>query len=185
MVNITADEHHLWIVLHQTFNLMLKSEEIASAKAGLSREKYDVLMAIKFYNVVEDEEVIETNLASVLYRSTNSISTIVDRMVAEGLIEKLRDLPDRRAIRLIVTPKAEKILQKASRPYMDLINRLCSVYTPEELKSAIELMERFKRKAGDEAGLKKYKGEADLNNYPKMTEFLIRLHDENNALTQK
>ena len=177
MANITADEHHLWIVLHQAFNLMLKCEEIASAKAGLSREKYDVLMAIKFYNVVEEEEVIETNLASVLYRSTNSISTIVDRMEAEGLIEKVRDLPDRRAIRLVVTPKAEEILRKASKPYMELIKNLCSVYKERELISAIKMMEKLKRKASDESGMKKFQGEADLNNYPKMVEFLIALND--------
>ena len=177
MTNITADEHHLWIVLHQVYNLMLKCEEIASSKAGLSREKYDVLMAIKFYNVVEETEVIETNLARVLYRSTNSISTIVDRMEAEGLIGKLRDLPDRRAIRLVVTPKAEKILQKAAKPYLELIKRLCSVYTLKDLKSTIEAMEKLKKKATDESGLKKYRGEADLNNYPKMVEFLVQLNE--------
>jgi DNA-binding MarR family transcriptional regulator len=177
MTNITADEHHLWIVLHQTFNLMLKCEEVASAKAGLSREKYDVLMAIKFYNVVEEEQVIGTNLASVLYRSTNSISTIVDRMENEGLIEKKRDLPDRRAIRLVVTPKAEAILRKASKPYMEIIKSLCSIYTLSELKSMIALMERLKRKANDESGFKKFQGEADLSNYPKMVDFLIQLNE--------
>ncbi|MEJ2738558.1 MAG: MarR family transcriptional regulator [Dehalococcoidia bacterium] len=177
MTRITANEHHLWIVLHQVCNLMLKCEEIASSEAGLSREKYDVLMAIKFYNVVEETEVIETNLARVLYRSTNSISTIIDRMEAEGLIKKLRDLPDRRVIRLIVTPKAEKMLKKAAKPHMELIKRLCSVYTVKELQSSIELMEKFKQKATDESGLKKYRGEADLNNYPKMVEFLVQLNE--------
>ena len=177
MTDITADEHHLWIVLHQVLNLMLKCEERASSEAGLSREKYDVLMAIKFYNVVEETEVIETNLARVLYRSTNSISTIIDRMEAEGLIEKLRDLPDRRAIRLVVTPKAEKMLKKAAKPYLKLIKRLCSVYTLKELKSTIAAMEKLKQKATDESGLKKYRGEADLSNYPKMVEFLVQLND--------
>jgi DNA-binding MarR family transcriptional regulator len=177
MVKITADEHHLWIVLHQVCNLMLKCEEIASSKAGLSREKYDVLMAIKFYNVVEETEVIETNLARVLYRSTNSISTIIDRMEAEGLIEKIRDLPDRRAIRLIVTQKADKILQQASKPYLEQIKRLCSVYTLKELKSTIAAMEKFRQKATEESGLRKYRGEADLSNYPKMVEFLVQLNN--------
>jgi DNA-binding MarR family transcriptional regulator len=132
-------------------------------------------MTIKFYDIVEEEPVVQSNLAKILYRSTNSISTIVDRMENEGLIEKKRDLPDRRAIRLVMTQKAETILKKDSTRYMALVKSLCSIYTLDELETLIALMEKFKSKAGSKSGIKKYRREADLSNYPKMVEFLIQL----------
>ena len=175
VTKITPDEHHLWIIFHQVLDLLVKLEDSVFAHTSLSREKFNVLMVIKFFKEMANDELIITNLAPLLNRSTNSISTIIDRMEKEGLVEKVRDRSDRRSIRLVMTSEAEKRLKMAAKPNMELINKLFSVFNEEELKTLLSLIGRLKYKVDKELGQREVKVDAELSNYQKMMDFLLKM----------
>jgi DNA-binding MarR family transcriptional regulator len=69
--------------------------------------------------------VTQTDIANWLDRDTTSITLIIDRMSKEGLVERIRDLKDRRAVRVIITPKGEEIFQQGKEPTVRSCWKLC------------------------------------------------------------
>lgn len=136
-------EHRLWVLCHQTHNLVTKCEEKAFAAAGLTPQQFGVIMAIK--NI--KPPVTPTEVANWLDRSTNSVSMIVDRMEREGLVRRRRDMRDRRSLRLVITKKGEETFEQALEPGWELIEYVLSSLTSEEMQILNELMEKMREKA--------------------------------------
>ena len=88
-----------WMLLHRTRDLFFRCEDRAVSESGLTAEQWTVLLAIKYL----DDPVRPTDVGRWLGHKVNTVSMIVDRMVRAGLVTRVRDLPDRRAIRLAVT----------------------------------------------------------------------------------
>ncbi len=88
-----------WMLLHRTRDLFFRCEDRAVSGFGLTAEQWTVLLAIKHL----DDPVRPTDVGQWLGHKVNTVSMIVDRMVRGGLVTRVRDLPDRRAIRLAIT----------------------------------------------------------------------------------
>ena len=54
-----------------------------------------------------------TDLASILERSPNSVSMLVDRMVKASLVKRTRDRIDRRVVNVTLTDKGKKAVEPA------------------------------------------------------------------------
>jgi len=136
-------EHKLWVLCHQTLNLVTKCEDKAFASGGLTSQQMGVMMAIK--NI--KPPVSQTEVARWLDRSTNSVSMIIDRMERDGLVRRRRDLTDRRSLRLVITKKGKEAFEQALDPGWELINHVLSNLTKEEMQTLNELMEKIREKA--------------------------------------
>ena len=136
-------EHRLWVLCHQTHNLVTKCEEKALTAAGLTPQQFGVMMAIK--NI--KPPVTPTEVAKWLDRSTNSVSMIVDRMARDGLVRRRRDIRDRRSLRLVITKKGEESFKQAVDPGWELIKHVLSTLTKEEMQILNELLEKMREKA--------------------------------------
>jgi len=135
--------HKAWILCHQCQNMVTKCEEFVLAKVGLTPQQYSVLMAIKFLN----KPATPTDVAHWLDRNTNSITLIVDRMERDGLIERARDLRDRRSLRLVMTKKGEDLLERGSVPAWELAQQVMSCLSEEELQTLNKLVEKVRERA--------------------------------------
>jgi DNA-binding MarR family transcriptional regulator len=100
----------LWRMAYQTYTRFKNGMDQVLAEQGLSMEQYLVLVTIKY----NDAPVRITDVARWLERSTNSVTMIVDRMVKAGLLRRVRDRKDRRAVNVSLTSKAEKALEPAN-----------------------------------------------------------------------
>ena len=120
-----------WLILHQTSDSITKCEEDVFARIGIPPQQYLILMAIKRMN----GPVTPTRLANWVDRNLNSIILIIDRMEKDGLIERVRDLKDRRTLRLIITEKGRQKYKKGIKPARQLSEKILSVLSPEELIS--------------------------------------------------
>ena len=136
-------EHRLWVLCHQTHNLVTKCEEKALTAAGLTPQQFGVMMAIK--NI--KPPVTPTEVAKWLDRSTNSVSMIVDRMEKDGLVRRRRDVRDRRSLRLVITKKGGEAFEQALGPAWELIEHVLSSLTREERQILNELLEKMREKA--------------------------------------
>src|SRR4030043_2370386 len=105
----TELKHKVFALFHETSELLLKCEDDAYAELGLSQQQYLVLLAIECLN---NSSVRIIDGARWLKRNSNSISMIVDRMERNSLVERVRDLPDRRSIRLLLTDKGKEKLEQ-------------------------------------------------------------------------
>jgi hypothetical protein len=73
-------------------------------------------------------------------------------MVKAGLVRRRRDLPDRRAVRLIITSKAEEAFVPATVAGWELIQEILSSLSNEDILTLIRLLETLRDKTYDYLG---------------------------------
>ena len=163
-----------WILLRQTYISVSKCEEAAFAKVGITLQQYKVLMAIKYIN----DPVTPTDVARWLDRNSNSITLIIDRMEKDGLVERVRNLRDRRALRLVITPKGQEIFDRATMPGWELMKRLMSCFSGEELQTFDRLMEKLREKASEELAPGEPIEEVQINDVKNIARFLAKTRED-------
>jgi len=160
-----------WLLLHQTYNLVLKCEDQVFTKFGLNTEQHAVLMAIKYI----DDPVTPTDVAQWLDRNTNSVSLIVERMVKAGLVRRIRDLRDRRSVRLVITSNGKDILDKATVAGWELTQEILSRLSEEEMRTLIRLLEAVREKSFKYLNPEKSMEEIRRNESKNMARFMKRV----------
>ena len=134
-----------WILLRQTYSLVLKCEDRVFSEYGLTTEQHAVLMAIKHIS----GPVRITDIARWLDRSVNSVSMIIDRMVKAGLVRRARDRKDRRTVFVTMTSRVEKAYVLASVAGWGLIQEILSPLSDEDKRTLIRLLGMLRDKTCD------------------------------------
>jgi DNA-binding MarR family transcriptional regulator len=129
-----------WLLLHQTYDSLIKCEEDTFYKFGLPLQQYLVLRVLKY----APKPVTLTVVANWLDRNHNSISLIVDRMGRAGFLKRVKDLKDRRSIRLVITPKGDELYRQLERPADELPKKVLSVLSQKELITLIRLLQKIR-----------------------------------------
>jgi DNA-binding MarR family transcriptional regulator len=157
-----------WILLRQTYNLILKCEDKVFSEYGLTTEQHAVLMVVKHIS----GPVRITDIARWLDRSVNSVSMIVDRMVKAGLVRRVRDRKDRRTVFVTITNKAEKAYVPASVAGWELIQEILSPLSDEDRLTLIRLLETLRDKTYDYLGTGEVVEEVRRNEAGNLTQFM-------------
>lgn len=132
-----------WLLLHQTYNLVSKTENATFAKVGLTTQRLAVLMAIKYIK----DPVTQSDVANWLDRRESSISMLLDRMEKDGLVDRMRDLSDHRWVRLVLTEEGEKALEQATIVGWQLVQQILDRLTDDEMQTLIRLLEKVRERA--------------------------------------
>jgi len=132
-----------WLLIHQTYNLVLRCEGAVFSKEGLTTEQHAVLMAIKFIG----SQATVSDVAQWLDRNPNTISLLADRMEKRGLVRKRRDLRDRRSVRLAMTDKGKEVFEKATIAGWELIQQMLSSLSEKEQLVLSDLLEAVRQRA--------------------------------------
>ena len=130
-------------LLHRTRDVLFRCEDRVVSEFGLTAEQYTVLTAMKYL----DAPIRPTDVSRWVDHKVHTVSMIVDRMVRAGLLERVRDLPDRREVRLTITGKGEKALQPATVAASKLIDEILSPLSPEDTKTLVKLLQTLRDKA--------------------------------------
>ena len=133
----------LWMLFHQTYNSLFKCGEKELAKLGITTQQYVILMTINNGG----EMTTPTQLADWLDRNANSITLIIDRMEKAGLVKRVRDVSDRRSLRIVLTDKGGNILNKGTKIAWELIQNLLSGFSDKEMQNMINQMVKLRSEA--------------------------------------
>lgn len=145
MKKITPSELNLWLELHKFYDTLSRVwKNSAPVNDNVSGTQLSVLRAMNYLIDIDHDPIIIRDLVPHLNRSLNSISSIIDRMVKNGLVEKYRDLPDRRAIRVVMTKKGEEIMEQGIEPFRNTIKTLFSSVTADEQKKLLTILDKMK-----------------------------------------
>ena len=128
------------MLMHRTRDLAFYLQDRICSEYGISLEQYEVLTAIKYL----DPPVKVGEVASWMGHRVNSASMIADRMVRAGLLERFRDLPDRRQVRLAITEKGEKAYKQATPGVWTFIESTMSSLSDDEKSTLIDLLEKVR-----------------------------------------
>lgn len=169
--NFNNQQLMVWILLHQTLNSVIKCEEKVYAKLGLTSQQHAILMAIKN----ADAPATPTQIADWVDRNLNSITLIVDRMEKGGFVKRVRDIQDRRSIRLSITEKGDQYLKSSAQSGWDLIQDVLKVLSEEEIENLKGLLEKVRYQAIEKCYRNKTVKEVTIDERPGLKKLLDEL----------
>jgi DNA-binding MarR family transcriptional regulator len=90
-----------------------------------------------------------TDLAENIVRSKSGLTTLVDRLEDRGLLRRIPDADDRRAIRITLTPTGLESFRRAAEVHVAGIERYFVDHISEtEAEVVADVLERILREVG-------------------------------------
>jgi len=106
----------------------------ATHEAGLNEARYSVLRELRFS---QSEGCSQSELARGLYLSESNLSTLLDRMVRDGLLERERSRLDRRKSIIRITPRGAKLADDIRQREDEIMGKLWSLIA-EDARFALQ-----------------------------------------------
>jgi DNA-binding MarR family transcriptional regulator len=132
-----------WLLLHQTFDMILKVEEKEFARIGITPQYNGVLMALKY----KKGKVTIKELANWLNKNSNSISTLIDRMQRDGYVERMESTRDRREVHVVMTEKGKEMAEQSDALGWKIVNDVLNGYPGEDLVVLNTHLEKIRDRA--------------------------------------
>jgi DNA-binding MarR family transcriptional regulator len=129
----------LWLLLPRVGDALSLCQDSIFSKYGITTEQWRVLACIKSRGALRP-----TDLASMLERSPNSLSMLVDRMVKAGLLRRKRDKKDRRTVFVSMTDKGNEAIDQAVPAGWEFIHKLLSPLSYDEQRALAGMLETIK-----------------------------------------
>lgn len=104
-------EFQLWRLLDHTRFVIARSREKELARYGLTLEQSHVLDILHHSGGVSTIQEI----VNITMRQHHSISTLINRMVKQGLVKKIRSKSDARQYNVVITEMGEALFRKTTR----------------------------------------------------------------------
>ena len=130
-----------YVLLLNTSDIVSRSAEIELSKLGITSTQYAVLVTLS----VCPQPPTLTELGQRLFRTKNNLTTVIDNMERDGLVKRIRDKADRRAIRVMVTEKGAELFASVRAPSRELVYQTMSCYNQEDVSRLSELLQRIRR----------------------------------------
>ncbi len=124
-------------VIHRTvrsrINAILKD-------ADLTKPQMDVLMFLK-RNEDENHRVIQRDLENYFQITNPTVSSMINRLEAKGLIERITDANDRRIRQIVLTSKAKDLLHRMNTTIKEAEQNMLEGISPQELEQGMHFLE--------------------------------------------
>jgi DNA-binding MarR family transcriptional regulator len=129
----------LWLLLPRVGDALALCQDLVFSKYGITTEQWRVLTCIKSRGPLRPSD-----LASILERSPNSISMLVDRMVKAGLVKRTRDRKDRRTVFVSMTDKGKEAVEPAAPAGWEFIHKVLSPLSYDDQRALASMLETIK-----------------------------------------
>jgi len=93
--------------------------------------------------IMDEPEMSLKELSSTVGLANSTVSGIIDKLVEEGLVERIVDDTDRRRILITASQKALNIRKEIAEKYTDYIRDVFQNATEEDIKAILEGLSRF------------------------------------------
>jgi DNA-binding MarR family transcriptional regulator len=135
--------HDAWVLFYRSSHLISRGREHSFAEVGLTQQHYNVLSTLD--RLGGQSSVSE--LSRRLFRNANSVSTLVERMEKGGLVKKVVDAEDRRAVVVTMTDNGREMLIKGAVPGWEVVERIFSCLDHAETNTMVALLEKIYQKS--------------------------------------
>jgi DNA-binding MarR family transcriptional regulator len=129
----------LWLLLRRVGDTVARCQDSVFSRYGLTSEQLQVLASIKSRGPLRPSD-----LASILERTPNSMSMLIDRMVKAGLVRRTRDRKDRRVVTVSLTEKGKTAVEPAVPAGWEFAHEVLSTLSDDEQRDLASLLERVK-----------------------------------------
>ncbi len=129
-------------LIHDVSRIRKKVVDQAVAPLGITRSQFWALVNIARYG---DDGIAQTRLAHLMSVGKVSLGGLIDRMEANGILERLPDPVDRRAKKVFITPKGEKLLHELQDVAERINKQIMKGITQEQNKILDDVLKTMKK----------------------------------------
>jgi DNA-binding MarR family transcriptional regulator len=137
-----------WRQLYLTYSAIFKAIERSISSTGVTLPQALALNTIR----TGEGPMTPSRLAHYLTQETQSVTGLIDRMEKQGWVRRVRDLPDRRAIRLELTEEGAAKLTETTAPGFEITDRMFSRLKEDELEQLTAMLGRVYMSAMEHLG---------------------------------
>jgi MarR family transcriptional regulator, organic hydroperoxide resistance regulator len=131
-------ETRTWVQLVRTCKGMERRIEQVLEHHGLSIAQFDILATLGF-----EQGITQQELAERLLVTKGNICGMIDRMEANGWVERRPDAEDRRANRLFLTRRGKTRLGQTVPDEQALVKEIMGTLEPVELQTLFQFLDRL------------------------------------------
>ena len=143
--SLSVDQYYdLWNLLSEARDAIVRVRETEASQSGISAMQTHAL----FYIQAIDGPVTPAQLSRYLFRESQSVSGILDRMEKQGLVRRVRDLDRKNQVRVVITEKGQQAYNQSTR--RKSIQRIMSALSDEERQQLKSFLQSLKDRALDE-----------------------------------
>ena len=128
-----------WASLYTAYAIMHKECDRALSARGLTVPQASIIGLLG----VAGHPLPVTRLARLLTQESQSATTLVDRMCASGLVERIKDPHDRRLVLVRLTRDGERVLEILQTTAPAFTDEMFGVLSAEERLALKDLLDKF------------------------------------------
>ncbi len=130
-----------YLLLRRTHDMLARYVESELNSHGTSSAQYGVLV-----NLFRMQPCSLTDLSTKLFRTSGNITSLIDRMERDGLVERLDHPEDRRVTQVRLTEKGVEILHSLRPHHRAFLSDLMNCCCDDDLSQLTELLGKLKEK---------------------------------------
>lgn len=115
-----------WIAVH---NINLYNDKVFK-KYGINKSQSAILKMIDL-----DPEITQVKISKRLHVSKPSVTSMIQKMELDGLIERAVDKDDQRKIKLEVTKKGKEIIKSTNELFYEIESKIFDGFSKEEISN--------------------------------------------------
>ncbi len=142
-------DFELWSLLHQARDVIAKAREDELKDMDISMIKAAVL----FFAKNMEGPPTPAKISRALFREPHTISGLLDRMEAQGLVRRVHDLNRKNLVRVEVTEKGEEYYHR-TREKRRVISKIMATLTEEERNELRSTLTKLRNRGLKELGVK-------------------------------
>jgi len=131
---------HTYVLLISTSNIVAKYAESKLIREGITPTQHAVLITL----ITAGCPLKLTELSNRLFRSKNSLTTVIDHMERDGLVERQAIPNDRRAINICVTNKGNALLEGSKERSRELVYQSMACLNEAEINTLNNLLQKIR-----------------------------------------
>lgn len=122
MSGVSDEDYRRLLGFRTELRRFLRWSESEAQRAGLTPAQHQLLLAVRGHPDPAGPTIGE--LAEYLVLRHHSVVELIDRAAKAGLVERVGDADDHRIVRLRLTRRGERAIERLSRLHLEEIRRL-------------------------------------------------------------
>jgi DNA-binding MarR family transcriptional regulator len=133
----------IWVLCHQTWWAMRKSEERRLAKAGLTPERLAVLWVASAH----PGPLTPAEISRAVFRENQTVAGLLDRMEKEGLVRRVPKRKGRPFTEIQMTAKGRELWEQAREVAIAHVRNITSGLSREEREQLQQILPKLRQNA--------------------------------------
>ncbi len=139
MIFPPTDAFRAYWWIQQIHNVVNRIVSKKLAQWGLSVPKYGIIRQL-----YDHETLPLSKLSKLIFRGNSNLTTLVDRMERDGIVERVGHDNDRRVKVLRLTEKGQAIAPKVIKEYRTFLHEMMSCIPRNEQRRLVQSLRRLK-----------------------------------------